>query len=643
MQKKRYLFICTFGPVQSFIAKARKVIDYQNGSALLSYFTDKLINEYNSKINENPLFNSDDSNIIYPAIRIKSKPNRFIANLYVKDENKNEHEIKEQIEHLGKALDDFFFDEILQLFNNIIIKFTTHSNIAQLNPNSINYAKHQIRNFFEFYWLALPYDSDLSYGKNYENLENWLGATKNRRIIVQTAENGERGAKCSLCGENNALFFYDEQRAFAHEFVVIFNEYRRHIMDKKEGLCAICLIKRFLEEVIRTISYRLDPIAMNSTAGISIGNVLGVNCYSELFISYLQLFESQGKKYFDEDFYFRENVSEENLNRNIRDNFEPIIDWFEKNKGAFDDSIWSKYYALLMFDGDDMGKWISGAYLKEDVNLESFHNNMSKSLGDYSVAVGKIFEKYNGLIVYAAGDDNCGFVNLKHLFDLLIELKKEFPHFEELEKNSLINNNMKSTLSCGVCIAHYKEPLTRVIEKTRQMERLAKDVPNKDAVAIAVLKKSGDIEKTVFKWNYIIENDENNQIIINSFELLKRIANKLTDEVFSNTFFRSLEKEFWWLRSNKLKLNEEQLTDILNLLNEELKRLFYRAVLMNKTKTNITRQELANEDHELNWDILEPLKIIMKSLNFSDFCSYLKICDFINSKCMNYNQIQGTY
>jgi CRISPR-associated protein Cmr2 len=37
------------------------------------------------------------------------------------------------------------------------------------------------------------------------------------------------------------------------------------------------------------------------------------------------------------------------------------------------DSELPKYYALIMFDGDNMGKLLSGSELKDDVNLEEFH------------------------------------------------------------------------------------------------------------------------------------------------------------------------------------------------------------------------------------------------------------------------------
>jgi len=642
MVNKRYLFICTFGPVQSFIVKARKVIDYRNGSRLLSYFSDLLIDKFNEIIKNSSLFNNSSSKIIYPAEDIISKPNRFIANLLCND--KDENKIKEAIKNLGNALELTFFNEILTIFNNIIEKFTNNADIVRIQPQSVEYAKNQIKNFFEFYWLASVYNEDLDFGENYRSLENWLGAIKNRRRIYQTSgKEGEKGAKCILCGENNALFYYNKTRAFKHDFALVFNEYIRQIMDDGEGLCAICLIKRFLEELLKVgISRpRIPPI--NSTAGICLGNILHEEKFKSVFETYINLFMVGDKSYFDEDFYFRENISQKTLNEKIKSNYDKINKWFKDNKDVFKDTIWSKYYAIIMIDGDDMGKWLSGKFLKKDSDLESFHHKLSKKIGEFSKTLRELFEKHKGMVVYAGGDDNCGFVNLEHLFDLLNELKISFPHFEELDKNALINDDLKSTPSCGVCIAHYKEPLQRVINTAQQMEHEAKQVPNKNSVGIAILKHSGDLIKTVFKWNYLIELKEGGNTKINSIEILKKIFEKLNLDMISNTFFRTLGKEFWWLRTKNLKLSKQKLEEVNTVLSAELERLFYRSVLMNTSKNKIKKEDLLNKNNEYNKEILEPLKILLTFMNFPNFCAFLEICDFIKSKCMTFNQIQELY
>ena len=72
---QQHLFLFTIGPVQSFIAQARKTQDLYAGSRILS----DLIEFALQKVGE--------EHIIYPAKTVPSKPNRFIAKVPISDKN----------------------------------------------------------------------------------------------------------------------------------------------------------------------------------------------------------------------------------------------------------------------------------------------------------------------------------------------------------------------------------------------------------------------------------------------------------------------------------------------------------------------------------------------------------------------------
>ncbi|MBD3215195.1 MAG: type III-B CRISPR-associated protein Cas10/Cmr2 [Candidatus Lokiarchaeota archaeon] len=617
------LFLFTIGPVQNFIAQARRVIDFKNGSKLLSHLIDKLIEEFERSIgNDNQFYTS--FNVIYPSEEIKSKPNRFVAKIRFKGEN--ETEINENINALGTHLIKYVIELMQESFKDVLREIIDISNRGEIDSKTQEQFKEQINKFLEYYWVSLPITSEKKYTKQYSDLENWIGAIKNKRIIKQFRRGGESGVKCDLCGERNALIFYKNKKVFASNHAILINMFRKQFMSEKEGLCGVCMVKRF-----STFENNLkDPYPpMNSTAGISIGHLLKDNRFEQKFKDYIQIFGNS----FDEDYYFKSEL--ENIDKTdeeMQKIKEKAENWFKTNSKMFEDSIWSKYYAFLLFDGDDIGKWISGTFMQDKLKLEEFHSKMSQRLGSYANEVEKTFEKHNGLLVYAGGDDICGFINLSNLWDLLKEIRQNFPDFRELLSDS---SEIKyiSTASCGVCIAHYKEPLKRVIEITRTLEHKAKEIDNKNALSIGILKPSGSFIQSTNKWYLTLSK---NKYLIT--DLAKCIINDLKNKIYSSTFIKSLKSEFWWNERNNKIFNENEM-QIQNLIMTELKRLLYRSVLMNKKINKIKEEELRDNNHRINNKILASLGEIINNRNFSNLCSFLNICDFIKSKYLTYQQI----
>ncbi|MBN1800546.1 MAG: type III-B CRISPR-associated protein Cas10/Cmr2 [Candidatus Lokiarchaeota archaeon] len=645
MSAKTYLFVYTFGPVQSFIAQARKVVDFRNGSKFLAYLTDKILKSFWNRIRASDILEEGACQLVFPNESIRSKPNRFIAKLQCNTEDSAD----EEINALGNELVSTLSKTITSAFDSIRTKLVKYSQIVDINSEKLEEHKDQIKSFFEHYWVSIPFNESLSFKDNYRNLENWLGAIKNERLVNQIRETGEVGSKCDLCGQQNALYFYREEKAFRGEHSIIFDMYRRYIFNPREGFCAVCLLKRMLEEarVISKDNRNENKLPINSTSGACIGHLLRDNRLKNAFEKYVDLFKPDKRRnFFDEHYYFKENTSAEKIkkalsttNIQFKAEMDEIIanlpknveEWFSGNQDVFENTLWSKYYALIMYDGDDMGKWISGSYLNDDAKLESFQINLSKMLGDYSETLRNAFDRHGGIVVYAGGDDNCGFVNIVNLFDLMNELKDNFPRFESiLDKNSY-STNKKSTPSCGICIAHYKEPLSKVIEMARKMEHHAKQAQDKDSVSIAVIKHSGETLTSRFKWKYSEEGEINELRVL---ELLKDLTWALKDGIFSNTFINGYLSEFWWITEESKK--EE---NVFSLIKEEFKRLLYRSVLMNRDKNGITREDLKNEEHEVNQKYLTPLIKLMESSKLEDFNHFLRSCDFLKSNYQSFKQI----
>jgi len=139
-----------------------------------------------------------------------------------------------------------------------------------------------------------------------------------------------------------------------------------------------------------------------------------------------------------------------------------------------------------------------------------------------------------------------------------------------VEKNGKIFTLLgtRATASCGVVIAHYKTPLLEVLKQAREMEKWAKDMPEKDAFAIAVLKHSGEIHKTRWKWQVEEEKE-------GALGIAKEVLNCLREEIVSPHFVRVLRSEFKPLLGRDKELKSE--IKIPSLFKEEIKRTLGRS------------------------------------------------------------------
>jgi len=481
----------------------------------------------------------------------------------------------------AKKLENEIKEEFLKIAKNIsIIK----NNLALCEP--------QLKDFLQVYWVAKEINNNEF---NYQEIERLLGAVKNIRTFKQFAETGR---KCSLCGERNALFIgkSDNKPAFTENAI----EIEEFEVNPKEGLCAVCATKRFYKNID----------SFPSTAEIAQIDIKSELENSNDFKTFKNIFTSS----FDYQLLYKENHTQK---------------YFEKhgiklNKGGFEflkeiykkisfPNKQKKYYALIQFDGDNMGKLMSGDLLV-DKNLfsKTFQSSVSKLLSNYTLWAKDFVNGINedkiqkGQTVYAGGDDFLAFLNLEYLFNVISKLRSEFEiqvNTEIQKQYKLINN---FSFSAGICIAHYKTPLHNVLDFTRKMEKKAKKVEGKDAFAIAVLKHSGEMHQTTIKW----KNGEN-------ADVLKFITDNLKNDNFSTTFITNFEREFLSLMNEKGEYFEN------HILKTELNRL-----LMRSAKKELKKEEKKSISDEMCNKILS----LRNGYKLNDLLNLLNICDFIVRK-----------
>lgn len=572
----KYLFIFSIGPVQTFIAQARKTQDLFGGSRLLS---DLVICAVKTAQN-------NGVELIFPSKveEGQSVPNRFLG--IIESEETNLQEIGENIEN-----------SVNTLFENITLKALTKATIQtgkSFEPSKPKGFDEQIKNHWDINWLFYPLGNETYNTQHYKEVEALLGSVKNIRVFEQ---NAEKGRKCSLDGERNALFFGPN----SNQGVIVNSGIW---LNQNEGLSAVSLVKRYYGQE------NSGKDGFPSTARIALLNVLKDN--EPKLEMYKALFD---KKDFDEQLCYEENITDKYLRKNgysylFEGKKTDVVTLNNCRKQVFGDRSLPKYYALVRFDADSMGKLLSGELLKDKrQDLQAFQTKVSGLLSNFSKWVNENIGKYEGKVVYAGGDDFLGFINLTCLFDVVKRLRLEF----DKQVNQAIRQDIESdfTFSAGIVVAHYKTPLSIVLEKSLEMEHLAKEKGDRDSFAIAALKNSGETHQCYFKWQ--IEKNDKTENTLLYFETIEKLSN-LIGEDCSESFVRKLDTEFSALTDDKGFFKHE------DLVKEELKRLVKRSLYSDKT-------------HKFN-DIYDNVAILLpqqsrQSVDFEQFMEAMKIILFI--------------
>ena len=144
----------------------------------------------------------------------------------------------------------------------------------------------------------------------------------------------------------------------------------------------------------------------------------------------------------------------------------------------------SKYIAVIAMDGDRMGETLSGFEEEDD------HREFSRSLASFAGKVNGIIEQYNGYLIYDGGDDVLAVVPAKQAVDCAKTLRNKFGEMVQ-----------GKTASVGIAVGHVSVPLQDLVHKAHSAESRAKSSYDRDALAVSVFKRSGEILEWGCKWN----------------------------------------------------------------------------------------------------------------------------------------------
>lgn len=543
-----YLLRVSVGPVQEFINESRKTRDLYIGSRLLSLATFKTME---------PIFDAYGLEaIIYPHIRFSREKLSSLPNIYMAVIPKSK--FNETISQMESGLQNFW--------NEMKIKVN-----MKLPPDCKGYYSQKIESPFYMNWVAIPITSDElnnAYKPKVKEIINFL----NERKITRTFDSWEGSylQKCNQCG----------RREYPQEIYPSIQKKFKNRIRENEILCSVCLLKRLLNpKDIEVPDQKFDSV-IDVSAAIAKKRIEHnkekqeikefIDCINRME-KYIGNTHKNGECYYEDylnyDFFKKEYGVPDNLD------FRKLCEDAKKSLRAAYESLGikepSKYYSILMMDGDNMGKLMSG-----DIKLTSgeilentdftldYQKKLSKILADTGSNTSELIkneEEGNGLCVYSGGDDLLAFLPLETSLSTANKARSYFI-------NEFRKSNIRQTSSAGIVILHHKDPLRRGLEEARKnVEKAKKELfKDKDAFYITLRLFSGSVITWGYKWEIKIPNLQNldSVMILDVLRSLVSFMLESPENKLSPSFVRDFMEELpsfyeYYERKSTWKLSEE--------------------------------------------------------------------------------------
>lgn len=490
----------TVGPVQGFVAQARRTRDLWAGSWLLSYLTECALAaaEKAGGIAIIPYRGGGDREIV-TSVRsvIGGMPNRFELVFESREAAESGAEAAQKGFHVAwRRLADAVWNSYVEP-------------IAANRPQTKDIWQRQVDHFWKLSWVIVaPNEEKTSIG-------NWALARKAFRNVPATVESG---VKCSLMGDLQEISgsYGTEQNDFwrtlvenlekksgAHalDFSTVEHEGGKRITER---LCAIALIKRLFPHVLKS--------ALTDQAQDADLDSLQEQIYwpSTAFFAALPWLQHLQREHGDEARAFKTAACNQGIKlsegRAAKEVDLPTwagIDapaWFKnglrQNEWGIEESLHRKlskqledlaakanatpvpYYGLLLMDGDLMGK-----------ALEKLGDSkeLSRRLVQFTQGVHNVIRGSGGRTIYAGGDDVLAILPAEHALQAADVLAQNYvAAFEDSPAESV------ATLSGAIIYAYWKSPLRRVIASAHHLlDDIAKDRIGRDALAIGIVQSNG--------------------------------------------------------------------------------------------------------------------------------------------------------
>lgn len=462
------LLIFSLGPVQGFLAEARRAQDLWAGSRLLSDLTRAAIRACQAM----------RASMIYPADPTqKSLPNKFVVKL---PEGVAPKQLAEAARQAAQ--------EELQRRSEIAKQF-----LKAIVPSDAMWEKiwqRQLENHLECFWAAVVLEN--SYQADYQKASQAFDAAKRTRAFPQV---WEEGFKDSLSGRRSALRTAQENAREYWKRIANLGKVTAAQLkpDGRERLDALGATKRF--------GFGDEAEQFPSTSTVATADYLEKARDHPALAAYQKTLQAISQFHcvrrdeawpYDGDLLYLETLAPDRL----RTSYEFSNTDLQRYEGQLEAARLAlrmlyksvgrptSYYALLVMDGDSMGKRVASCASEEE------HRQLSQQLVNFAAQAQHILEQYQGTAVYAGGDDVLALLSLRTALPAAQALAKAFAGVVP-----------GGTASAGLAFVHHLYPLDAVLRAAREAEDRAKGIEGKSAVCVRALKRSGERIEVRSHWN----------------------------------------------------------------------------------------------------------------------------------------------
>lgn len=532
----RSLLLVTLGPVQEFIAAGRRTADLWAGSGLLSHLAAKAVAAVQDEAGPKAFLfpvregGKDDD---------KSLPNRFLIEVDTA-----------RAAELARLAEDAARDELRRIAKHGLDKV----GIGQSHVRAVE----DVAGFLEVAWASVPlsdaldghltdWKADDRVAKSYRLVEMLGGARKTLRDFPgagagETLEgwpDGEPGVRCTLMPQLPALT--EKSGQTPAEVGTWWKKLAARSggrIRESERLSAVALAKRFFPQYVMQHTGRqpdedeaFEPFPSTSSfaAADFYRDVLaskdpGVREAARAFDAAADALPgpvakryreaptpgagpAPGRRYalsgrlvagdpLDAQTVKRETGYDHLKDADLRDFNRARAD-FLRAAAAAGIAPPSRYYGVLVLDGDKMGEWLSGARgdgAFPGTSGAERHREISRRLRTFAAdRVPEIVEtRHAGRLVYGGGDDVVA----------LFSFRCALPAAREIYATFREAFHADATASAGLVFAHHLTPLQQVLGAARRAEKAAKN-GGRDRLTITALKRSGDPAEVTLPWRHL--------------------------------------------------------------------------------------------------------------------------------------------
>ena len=465
---RKYLLLISLGPVQGFIATARRTRDLFAGSRLLS--------EAARRVAEHLL--AEGVELVFPAPEKpadleelgKSGIPNVILGVVPAEKAEKVADIAETARERARS---FLKDLAARIF-------AAKRTAAVLRDRAR--ALKQVEDLLEFYWVAVPLGDDYAAARS--RAARILGARKSTRDFAPV-DWGDSVPKSSLSGDLESVTHGASDSA-------------KQAAGLREGeeLSGVDLLKRrYLVEEQRPFASTTLMALLPFLEGLSEDErkalkeaIEGLKSFIEV-ASDSRIPEHLARRFpllkdFDTRAFFpsrhrelaKDSQTAEVGEKDPWEESRSQLTEFYKRLGREP----YPYYAILLADGDHMGRVVDQQKRVND------HRAISRQLAGFAGRVRRIVEKHDGSLVYSGGDDVLALLPLHTALACARELAEEF---RRQLAGFCTEDGQSPTLSVGIALVHHLFDLGEAFELARRAEKKAKE--SRNALAVLWSPRSG--------------------------------------------------------------------------------------------------------------------------------------------------------